>query len=35
MTDSWTPRGRFHAALRGEMPDRVPTIIWNEQTARR
>ena len=27
----WTPRRRFDAALRGEMPDRVPAVIWNNK----
>jgi len=27
----WTPRRRFEAALHGEMPDRVPTVIWNNK----
>ena len=27
----WTPRSRFQAALRGEMPDRVPAVIWNNK----
>lgn len=27
----WTPRRRFEAALRGEMPDRVPAVIWNNK----
>jgi hypothetical protein len=27
----WTPRSRFEAALRGEMPDRVPAVIWNNK----
>ena len=33
-TDSvgeWTPRRRFHAALRGQMPDRVPAVVWNNK----
>ena len=29
--DGWTPRTRFQAALRGEMPDRVPAVIWNNK----
>jgi hypothetical protein len=27
----WTPRTRFQAALRGEMPDRVPFVVWNNK----
>jgi hypothetical protein len=30
-TEGWTPRRRFQAALRGEMPDRVPAVIWNNK----
>jgi len=29
--NGWTPRSRFEAALRGEMPDRVPAVIWNNK----
>lgn len=29
--DLWTPRTRFQAALRGEMPDQVPFVIWNNK----
>ncbi len=28
---AWTPRTRFQAALRGQMPDRVPFVIWNNK----
>lgn len=32
MRDShWTPRTRFVAALHGDMPDRVPFVIWNNK----
>ncbi len=27
----WTPRTRFAAALRGDMPDRVPFVMWNNK----
>jgi hypothetical protein len=27
----WTPRSRFEAAIRGEMPDRVPAIVWDNK----
>jgi len=30
-TGGWTPRRRFEASLRGEMPDRVPAIIWDNK----
>ncbi len=30
-SSGWTPRSRFEAALRGEMPDRVPAVIWNNK----
>jgi hypothetical protein len=30
-SSDWTPRSRFLAALRGEMPDRVPTVIWSNK----
>lgn len=29
--DGWTPRKRFETALRGEMPDRVPAVLWNNK----
>lgn len=31
LPDHWTPRRRFEAAIRGEMPDRVPAIIWDNK----
>ena len=27
----WTPRSRFEAALKGDLPDRVPFVIWNNK----
>lgn len=29
--NAWTPRSRFEAALRGDMPDRIPCVIWNNK----
>jgi hypothetical protein len=29
--DGWTPRKRFETALRGEMPDRIPAVLWNNK----
>src|SRR5512141_608697 len=28
---NWTPRSRFEAALRNEMPDRVPAVVWDNK----
>ena len=27
----WTPRSRFEASIHGEMPDRVPAVIWDNK----
>jgi hypothetical protein len=29
--DRWTPRSRFEDAIRGEMPDRVPAVVWDNK----
>jgi len=31
LDDGWTPRRRFEVALRGEMPDRIPAVVWNNK----
>jgi len=31
LDNGWTPRCRFEAALRGEMPDRIPAVVWNNK----
>ena len=28
---NWTPRSRFEAAIRNEMPDRVPAVVWDNK----
>ena len=30
-TGGWTPRKRFEASIRGQMPDRVPSVIWDNK----
>ena len=30
-TCGWTPRSRFESALAGELPDRVPFVMWNNK----